>query len=169
MITITKIKSSDIGYLIDSLNAPSIMKLIASAMPVSLEEASRICTGYYQDAAWFVIKNNQLQRNVGLISLLRISPISWSADLSITIPEECDRHKGYGTEAMKQILHYAFCELHLHRIQLEVLHDNTAAESMYRKIGFHFEGLRREAFCDGNTYKDMLLFSMLENEWSRLT
>mgnify|MGYP000134954668 CR=1 FL=1 len=169
MIAIKKLKKSDIGYLVESLNNPSIMKLIASAMPLSFEEASRICTGYYQDAAWFVIKNNQLQRNIGLVSLLRISPDSRSADLSITISEERDRHKGYGTEAMKQILHYAFCELHLHRIQLEVLHDNTAAESMYRKIGFHFEGLRRDAFCNGNTYKDMLLFSILKNEWSKPT
>lgn len=169
MIAITKLRSSDTGYLIESLNAPSVINLIASAVPVSYEEASRICTGYYQDAEWFVIKNNHLQRNVGLISLLRISPISRSADLSITIPEEYDRHKGYGTKAIKQILHYAFCELHLHRIQLEVLHDNTQAKSMYEKIGFRFEGLKREAFFDGDSYKDMLLFSMLENEWSRLT
>lgn len=166
MITLKRLKYADLGYVMETLNNSSVMKLIGSVLPVSYKEAFQICTGFFKDSEWFVIKNDYLKRNVGLISLLRISNANRSADLSITIPEEQDRHRGYGTEAMIKILQYAFHEQCLHRIQLEVLCDNTSAESFYRKMGFHFEGLRREIFYDGSDYKDFKLFSILENEWS---
>ncbi len=165
MITLKKISKIDIGYVMETLNDASIMELIGSSLPVSFEEAFQICNGQYRNAEWFVIKSNQLKRNVGLIALLRISNENKCADLSITIPNEQDRHQGYGTQAVYKVLYHAFSELFLHRIQLEVLSNNVNAEGLYQKMGFKFEGIRREVFFDGSTYKDFKLFSMLEDEW----
>lgn len=165
MITLKEISGTDIGYLMESINDTSIMELIGSSLPVSFEEAFQICNGQYRNTEWFIIKSNMLKRNVGLIALLRISFINRSADLSITIPDEQDRHQGYGTQAMYKILYHAFNELFLHRIQLEVLSNNVSAECLYQKLGFHFEGIRREAFFNGSAYNDFKQFSMLEDEW----
>lgn len=165
MITLKKLNCADIGYVIEALNEISVMKLTGSPLPITYEEAVRICNRPYQDSEWFVIKSDHLKRNVGLISLLRISFENKSADLSITIPNEQDRHQGYGTEAVYKVLYHAFSELCLHRIQLEVLSDNVNAEGLYQKVGFRFEGVRREAFYDGNSFKDFRLFSMLKDEW----
>lgn len=162
---IKPISIRDIGYLMDSLNNPLNMRLIGSSSEISYSEAEDICSGKNRYSKWFLIKDDELKRNIGIMSLLRISEYNKSADLSITISDEEDRRKGYGIAALKWLLEYAFNTLFLHRIQLEVLESNLPAESLYKKIGFKQEGIKQDAFYNGQEYTNLKLFSLLRNEW----
>jgi RimJ/RimL family protein N-acetyltransferase len=69
--------------------------------------------------------------------------------------------KGYGTEALRLALQYAFDELNLHRLTLTVIDYNERAIALYEKAGFRREGVFREfGQRDGKRY-DMYLYGLL--------
>jgi len=49
--------------------------------------------------------------------------------------------KGYTTEAVKLLVHYAFSHLKLHRIEAGVMPHNIGSIRVLEKAGFHKEGL----------------------------
>ena len=62
-------------------------------------------------------------------------------------------------------LTYGFDELHLHRIQLEVLATNDRAIRVYERLGFLHEGRKRHAQFKAGRYVDVLVMAVLEDEW----
>ena len=97
-----------------------------------------------------------------------LNEINWElrkANFRIGIFNGAERGKGLGTWAAESVRDYAFAELKLHRLELDVFSFNPAAEGMYRKIGFKREGVLRDAVRDGDTYADDILMAILEDEW----
>ncbi|RMG14657.1 MAG: N-acetyltransferase, partial [Planctomycetota bacterium] len=86
-------------------------------------------------------------------------------ELGIAIGEPACWGRGYGSEALRLVLDYAFRELEVHRVQLSVFETNTRARAAYLKVGFVEEGrLREAAFVDGRRV-DVFLLSILAREW----
>ena len=66
---------------------------------------------------------------------------------------------------MRIILRYAFDELNLKRVTLNVFDYNPRAIRSYEKAGFKLEGRQREALHkDGQRY-DILYMGILRDEW----
>lgn len=76
--------------------------------------------------------------------------------------------KGYGTDAMKVILRYAFTELNLHRVNLTVFEFNKRAIRSYEKCGFKYEGIQREFIYKDDRRWDILNMGILQSEWKAL-
>ncbi|AOT71495.1 GNAT family N-acetyltransferase [Geosporobacter ferrireducens] len=55
--------------------------------------------------------------------------------------DEQKNNRGYTTEAVKAIIHYAFNTLKLHRIEANIMPENTASIKVVEKLGFINEGL----------------------------
>lgn len=73
--------------------------------------------------------------------------------------------QGYGSEAMRWAIDWAFSFANLHRLDLSGYSFNTAAMHMYRRLGFVEEGRRREMVFFGNKYHDVIDMAMLRREW----
>ena len=58
------------------------------------------------------------------------------ATLGIIIGERSHWSQGYGPEAVRAILDYAFDELCLERVTLSTFEDNPRAQSAFKKVGF---------------------------------
>ncbi len=98
--------------------------------------------------------------HIGNIYLNQIDWVSRRALLGIFIGSPEHRRKGYGQEALRQLVAHAFNDLNLRRIFLEVLADNAAAIKVYEACGFAVEGrLRKHAFKEG-AYRDILLMGI---------
>jgi RimJ/RimL family protein N-acetyltransferase len=104
---------------------------------------------------------------LGIVSLMNISEANLSADLSIIVGEESDRHEGLGTEAIRLLLDYAFAERGLNRVGLSVFDFNEPARAAYEKLGFREEGRLRQALRRGDEFHDAILMSILADEWRR--
>jgi RimJ/RimL family protein N-acetyltransferase len=73
--------------------------------------------------------------------------------------------KGYGTDALKVILRYAFIELNLHRVTLDVFEYNSRAIRSYEKAGFVIEGRERGTLLREGRRWDVLFMGILREEW----
>ena len=93
---------------------------------------------------------------------------SWThADtwLGISIGERDYWGKGYGTDAMRLAVQYAFVELNLRRVSLGLHAYNERALKSYQKVGFTLEGrMRGEGLRDGVRY-DSYWMGILREEW----
>ncbi|KAF2621933.1 acyl-CoA N-acyltransferase [Macroventuria anomochaeta] len=73
--------------------------------------------------------------------------------------------RGYGREAIKWALDYAFRRAGLHRVRIRAFEWNTGALRLYEKVGFKVEGREREALWHEGRWWDGVELGMLEGEW----
>lgn len=86
--------------------------------------------------------------------------------IGIGFGDAASQGRGYGGEAMRLLLKFAFHELNLHRVQLSVFSYNTPAIHLYEKLGFVREGVMREALQrDGHRF-DLIHYGLLASEWA---
>jgi len=104
---------------------------------------------------------------IGYATLKRARPEHRSAEFGIAI-ERGHWNAGYGTDATRTILRFAFIEMGLHRVELGVLDTNARAQRVYEKCGFQVEGRARESrFRDGR-WHDTIRMSILAHEFAAL-
>lgn len=119
------------------------------------------------DAISFTIRTLADDRLIGQIELDGIRWNHGDAYVGIGIGPG-DWGKGYGTDAMRILLRYAFTELNLHRVTLTVFEYNPRAIRSYEKAGFKYEGrVRKFLVRDGKEY-DMVHMGILRREWLAL-
>ncbi len=106
-----------------------------------------------------------------LLGFVDVTVTHWAhgdAFLGIGIGERADWGKGYGTDAMRVMLRYAFRELNLHRVSLTVFEYNPRAIRCYQKAGFVEEGRLRGWLNREGRRWDMIHMGILREEWERL-
>jgi RimJ/RimL family protein N-acetyltransferase len=83
----------------------------------------------------------------------------------IAIGERANWSQGYGSDAMRLLLRFAFAELNLARVSLVVFSYNERAQRSYLKVGFKEEGRQRERIRRDDQRYDMVFMSVLRDEW----
>ena len=73
--------------------------------------------------------------------------------------------KKFAYQAYKIFLHFLFKEYKLHKISLEVLSTNYRAINLYKKLGFIYDGVKRQEIKKNNTYIDSEIYSILKQEY----
>jgi RimJ/RimL family protein N-acetyltransferase len=91
-----------------------------------------------------------------------------NAFVGICIGNRKDWGRGYGTDAMKAILRFAFTEINLNRVTLTVFEYNPRAIHSYEKAGFRHEGRARGVLLKDGKRWDMLYMGILRDEWTNL-
>lgn len=92
------------------------------------------------------LKYNMNQRMFSIVSLsnncligmctVTIDDSNTEGEIEILIGSKSNRNKGYGTEAISQLIKYCRDELHLQSLVMRVLAQNFAAIKCYEKSGF---------------------------------
>ena len=96
------------------------------------------------------------------------APENRSAKLSIRIGDPAHRSKGYGTDAVRALLRFAFDEMNLNRIALEVFEYNHRAIAAYRKCRFVEEARIRRAQFSGGAFHDVLIMAVLREHFEEV-
>jgi RimJ/RimL family protein N-acetyltransferase len=103
-----------------------------------------------------------------VIGFIWLGAIEWNHGngwVGVGLGERAYWGKGYGTEAMRVILRYAFTELNLHRVSLDVFSYNPRAIRSYEKVGFLFEGRLRKLLARDGERADDVWMGILREEW----
>jgi RimJ/RimL family protein N-acetyltransferase len=102
---------------------------------------------------------------VGCAGLTSLRAIHRTAEFSLFIAPEHQR-KGYGKEALKELLCYGFRVLDLRVIYGETF-DGNPAWKMFQNLGFQEEGLLRARYYKFGKIVDCTAFSMLREEFEK--
>ena len=90
--------------------------------------------------------------------------VSQSASLGYWIGEKYSR-TGYMKEALKLLIPSLFVDLRLNRIEAATLEENIASKNLLKKIGFKKEGVLRKYLKINGTWRDHILYGLLENDF----
>jgi RimJ/RimL family protein N-acetyltransferase len=86
--------------------------------------------------------------------------------VGIFIGEKSYWNRGYGEEALRLLMDYAFNLLNLNNLMLNVYAFNSRAINCYKKIGFKEVGRRRQARrIQGKSY-DIIYMDILAEEFN---
>lgn len=102
---------------------------------------------------------------VGSASLFNVDPIGRHAEVGIALASGA-RGRGIGTEAMRQLVEWAFVRDNLRRVHLQVIASNAGAIRSYEKCGFQVEGRMREHAWVRGRYEDLVMMGLLRAEWA---
>lgn len=116
----------------------------------------------------FIIANIETGEYIGQIDLMNINYRNRSAEIGIVIGIKRYRSLGYGSEAIKLLLEFAFNQLNLNRIEIRVFSFNEQGIRCYKKCGFIEEGCLRQAIYIDGEYHDIIILSVLREEFDRM-
>ncbi|KAJ3517519.1 hypothetical protein NLJ89_g461 [Agrocybe chaxingu] len=73
--------------------------------------------------------------------------------------------KGYGSEIVEFVVNYAFRQLNMHRITLEVYEGNYGGLAVYKKCGFIVEVTHRKKIWYNGGWGSTILMGILVEDW----
>jgi RimJ/RimL family protein N-acetyltransferase len=140
------VEEGDLPRFVTWFNDKEVRRWLAmSEMPLLTLESER---EWYQKmredpscVIWCI--ESEEGRPIGDVGLGLIDKTHKRAELGISIGDRALWAHGLGTDAIRQVLRYAFGELGLRRVQLYVDEDNLRGTRCYEKCGFVREGLLR--------------------------
>jgi RimJ/RimL family protein N-acetyltransferase len=113
----------------------------------------------------FSIVELQADRLIGRGLLFNVDLVNRSAMLGVVIGEKELWGRGYGQDATRLLLEYAFGLLNLNSIMLGAFSFNERAIQAYRRVGFKEIGRRRQARIIAGRAYDVILMDILAEEF----
>jgi [ribosomal protein S5]-alanine N-acetyltransferase len=115
-------------------------------------------------ALQFVIVSKFTGSAIGTCLLFRLEEGSARAELGYALGRA---HWGQGLmrEALKALLHSAFANMALRRIEAEVDIRNFQSARLLQRLGFTKEGLLRQRWVAKGEAKDVEIYGLLRAEW----
>jgi len=117
------------------------------------------------DTVAFAIIDQSTGQLIGCCGLYLIQWICRRAEFRIIIGEPSACNKGFGREVAELVISYGFNQLNLENIYLGVNCKNKGAIKSYQYAGFINEGIRRKLIYINGLYYDVLMMSILKEEY----
>ena len=162
----------DLEQVLAWLHDPDVNVTLAMRAPVSMSEERKWLAsldGSKTDKVFTIFRTGDDDGTgdeaIGGIGLHAIDAFNGSCTCGLYVGRKDLWGRGYATEALQLVLAFAFGNLRLHRVELEVFSTNDAAIRVYEKVGFVREGVRRDALYKNGVYVDHVVMSVLEPEW----
>ena len=171
-IRFRRAEKTDLPLFMEWINDPDVTEGLTLYLPM----------GMWEEEEWFarLAKRPQTERPmtveiadgdgwraIGNLSFFNIDAVARSGEIGIMLGDKSIWNQGYGTEAMRLLLKHGFETLNLNRIQLYVYDANIWAIRTYEKVGFIHEGRKRQALFKNGKYQDILIMSVLREEWEK--
>lgn len=160
------IEDADLERTYRWINDPEISEIMGY-LPLSMAKQRRWLENAQDSEAKYIfaICLDEGDIHIGNVGLGNIDFVNRNAALSIFIYAPEHRAQGYGSEATRLAVEFAFNRLNLHKVHLKASDFSTEALQMYRNLGFVEEGrLRQHEFKRGR-YVDKVLFGLLRDEF----
>lgn len=166
-LTLRAIERDDLPHFVAWVNDPEVTHHLLLFLPMNLDDETEWYERQRRDTTThnFAIAVNKDQLLIGSTGLMKINQKDQNAELGIMIGDKTQWGQGYGQEAIRLLLEFAFHDLNLHRIYLRVDASHTSGIRCYQHCGFVEEGRLREAIYHRGQFEDQWLMSVLRSEY----
>jgi RimJ/RimL family protein N-acetyltransferase len=169
-VRLTALNDSDVEAMTRWYQDTAFMRLFdaSPAYPKTEEEVKNRIEELRRDENTLVFAIRAVQGDE-LVGYLELDGINWQhgvCGLGLGIGDPAHRGKGYGSEAARLALTFAFDELNLHRVQATAFGYNGRSIALLEKMGFRREGAFREFLQRDGQRHDMILYGVLRREWA---
>lgn len=113
----------------------------------------------------FTVKTIDEGVHIGNAGLYHIDYLHRRAEFWMLIGNEKYRGMGFGSEIFRLMLRFGFNFVNLNRLYLYVRRDNSCAIAVYNKFNMIEEGILRQHYFIQGHYVDVLIMSLLREEY----
>ncbi len=169
-IRLRSAERSDLEKFVEWINDPEVTAGLTLFLPMSSIDEDKWFENVMQrpqeeKPLVIDVKDGKGWRLIGNSSFFDFDWVARSAEVGIMIGEKSIWNQGYGSEVMTLLLRHGYETLNLNRVYLRVYAANKRAIHVYEKTGFVHEGNMRQAVYKNGKYSDVLLMSVLREEW----
>jgi len=101
---------------------------------------------------------------IGGIGTQKIDWLHRKVEIGYWIGQNFQGH-GIVTEACRAVVHHAFCEWDLNRVEIRCAAGNVKSSAIAERLGFTLDGTLREGHLLHRRFHDLLIFGMLKKDW----
>jgi len=163
-IVLRPLAGSDLRRCVKWFSDPRVIHFLGRSRPVTLAEEERWFRDYERRTDEQIFAIEVEDAHIGNLGLHKIDGTNRKAEIGIVIGEPDYWDRGFGTEAMRVALRYAFEVLQVHKVSLEVLEYNERAIRTYERLGFQREGVHREDVYKDGRFVNVVRMSLLGRE-----
>ena len=168
-VILRPLSAADVPHLARWLFEPEVLHFLQiSEDPPELRTLEAVRERYerMRDNPWTLVWRVDTRdgRPIGQIELVDIHPVQRRAEMHMAIGEKDSWGGGYGSDALRTMLRFAFEELGLRRVYATPDEDNTRAIRAFEKCGFQREGVLREHRLRYGKPVNMLMLGVLSSE-----
>ena len=149
------------------MNDPSIVRTLKSRYPIAFQnEAEWLDRAMRANVTerHFAIERKDDRNHIGNASIHDIDWVSRSAAFGLFIGEPSAWNRGFGSDAIRTLVRFAFDEMNLQKLRIQIFDYNDRAKHVLEAQGFVQEGrLRREFYRDGD-YHDIVILSTFRGD-----
>ena len=166
-VYLSPMNAEDYLQYVEWMNSDVVSKNIGNySSIISIESEKEWLQKATSEKYNFAIVDIQKDKLIGNISLMHVNDINRTAELGIFIGDEDYLSKGYGSEAIKLLLDYAFNYVNLNNIMLKVFELNKRAMKAYEKCGFKVFGIWKECRYFNGEYSNEVYMNITKKEYN---
>ena len=148
------------------MNDPNIVRTLKTRYPIAFQNEIEWLEGAMHASVTerhFAIERKDDRTHIGNASIHEIEWVSRTAAFELFIGEPSAWNRGFGSDAIRTLVRFAFDEMNLRKLRISVFEYNDRAKHVLETQGFVQEGrLRREFYREG-TYHDLLILSIFRD------
>jgi ribosomal-protein-serine acetyltransferase len=116
-----------------------------------------------QEISFIIIANESI---IGRIGLNHIDRVNKNASIGYWIIKNAEG-KGITSKSCEMLIRYGFQKLGLQRIEIRAATTNLKSQAIPKRFCFSQEGILRQAELVNHQFLDLVVFSVLKEEWEK--
>lgn len=145
------------------MNDPNIVRTLKSRYPIAFQNEQEWLERAMhpsQNERYFAIERRDDRTHIGNASIHDIDWVSRTAWFGLFIGEPAAWNRGFGSDAVQTLVRFAFDDMNLVKLRINVFEYNERAKHVLTERGFVQEGrLQRDFFREGK-YHDIVILSI---------
>lgn len=150
------------------MNDPNIVRTLKSRYPIAFQNEREwlervIGVAGSDSERHFAIERKDDRSHIGNASIHDIDWVSRNAAFGLFIGEPSAWNRGFGGDAIRTLVRFAFDEMNLRKLHINVFEYNDRAKHVLESQGFVQEGRLRQEFYREGSYHDILILSIFRD------
>jgi RimJ/RimL family protein N-acetyltransferase len=149
------------------MNDPNIVRTLKSRYPIAFQNEAEWLDRAMQSSVTerhFAIERKDDRAHIGNASIHDIDWVSRTAMFGLFVGEPSAWNRGFGTDAIRTLVRFAFEEMNLRKLRINVFDYNDRAKHVLETQGFVQEGRLREEFYREGAYHDIVTLSIFREQ-----